>query len=79
MFNLAPGGLSEVFPVGEALCLCLVAQREETRLRPYAEVVGELEMRERYQRRTRVRALMVGILRAKALIRDITTFDLLGR
>jgi len=79
VFNLTPGGLSEVFPVGEALCLCLVAQREESRIRPYAEVVGELEMRERYQRRTRVRAMMVGILRAKALIRDITTFDLLGR
>jgi hypothetical protein len=79
VFNLVPGELSEVFPVGDAFCLALVAQREEAKIRPYAEVVGELEMRERYRRRTDVRAMMIGIFRAKALIRDITTFDLLGR
>ncbi len=79
VFNLTPGAVSEVFATGDALCVVMVAEREEAKSRPFSEVAGELEMRDRRQRREQVRALVIRILRAKASVRDVASLDRLGR
>ena len=79
IFNLAPGAVSEVFATGDALCVVMVAERLDAKPRPYAEVAGELDMRERRIRREQTRAKVVAILRHKASVRDVITLERLGR
>ena len=74
-FALAAGQLSQPIWSKQNCCLTLVAERTEASQRSFAEVVGELESILRQERQREIRIKAAGVLRQRAVIRDLAPLE----
>jgi parvulin-like peptidyl-prolyl isomerase len=75
VFSIKPGQLSEVFIADRLAYLVLVTDCNEASHRAFGEVVGEIENALLRNQEQAARDEAVRMLRAKALVRDITTIQ----
>lgn len=74
-FALPAGSLSPVFWSDQTCCLLLVERSEAAAQRGFAEVSGELESILKQERQAAVRIRAAGILRERAVVRDLVLLD----
>ena len=74
-FALGAGQLSQPVWSMQNCCLTLVAERTEASQRSFAEVVGELESILRQERQREIRIKAAGVLRQRAVIRDLAPLE----
>jgi parvulin-like peptidyl-prolyl isomerase len=73
VFAVKPGELSPVFVADKVAYLVVVSERNEATSRTFGEVVGEIESDLHRTQAKAARDAAVGMLRAKASVRDIVT------